>query len=220
MTVPSLASAPSAFHASSSQPQTGLAPQSVIRPTREEAEAAVKTLLAWAGDDPEREGLQDTPRRVVKAFDEYFQGYALAPEDVLNRSFNEVSGYDDMVLLRDIRFESHCEHHMAPIIGKAHVAYIPQNAVVGISKLARLVDLFAKRLQIQERMTADIAEALDRVLQPKGAAVLIEAEHGCMACRGVHKDGVVMVTKTLTGLFRTDPDFRRAFMDAARPKSY
>lgn len=187
---------------------------SALRPSREEAEAAVKTLLAWTGDDPRREGLLDTPARVVKAFEEYFQGYAQEPEDVLNRSFNEVSGYDDMVLLKDIRFESHCEHHMAPIIGKAHVAYIPQGAVVGISKLARLVDLYAKRLQIQERMTADIAQALDRVLQPKGAAVMIEAEHGCMSCRGVHKDGVAMVTKTLTGAFKDDPTMRSAFMDA------
>ena len=184
------------------------------RPSRAEAEMAVKTLLAWAGDDPSREGLLDTPRRVVKAFDEYFQGYALEPEDVLNRSFNEVSGYDDMVLLKDIRFESHCEHHMAPIIGKAHVAYIPKDSVVGISKLARLVDLYAKRLQIQERMTADIAQALDRVLQPKGAAVMISAEHGCMSCRGVHKDGVAMITKTLTGAFKDDPAMRQAFLDA------
>lgn len=190
--------------------------QPEIRPTRSEAEAAVKLLLAWAGDDPEREGLLDTPKRVVKAFEEYFQGYAQDPEDVLNRSFNEVSGYDDMVLLKDIRFESHCEHHMAPIIGKAHVAYIPQDSVVGISELARLVDLFAKRLQIQERMTADIAQALDRVLEPKGAAVMIEAEHGCMSCRGVHKDGVSMVTKTLTGLFKADESFRRAFLDAVQ----
>ena len=184
------------------------------RPSRVEAEMAVKTLLAWAGDDPSREGLLDTPRRVVKAFDEYFQGYTLEPEDVLNRSFNEVSGYDDMVLLKDIRFESHCEHHMAPIIGKAHVAYIPKDSVVGISKLARLVDLYAKRLQIQERMTADIAQALDRVLQPRGAAVMISAEHGCMSCRGVHKDGVAMITKTLTGVFKDDPAMRQAFLDA------
>lgn len=190
------------------------APQ--MRPTREEAEAAVQTLLAWTGDDPKREGLRDTPKRVVKAFEEYFRGYALEPEDVLNRSFNEVSGYDDMVLLKDIRFESHCEHHMAPIIGKAHVAYIPQQSVVGISKLARLVDLYAKRLQIQERMTADIAHALDRVLAPKGAAVLLNAEHGCMACRGVHKDGVAMITKTLTGVFKTDPVFRQSFLDAVQ----
>ena len=189
-----------------------------LRPTRAEAEAAVKTLLAWAGDDPEREGLLDTPKRVVKAYEEFFQGYALEPEDVLNRSFNEVSGYDDMVLLKDIRFESHCEHHMAPIIGKAHVAYIPQKSVVGISKLARLVDLYAKRLQIQERMTADIANALDRVLKPKGAAVMIEAEHGCMSCRGVHKDGVSMVTKTLTGAFKDEPAMRSAFMDAVHSR--
>lgn len=190
-----------------------------LKPSRAEAEAAVKTLLAWTGDDPSREGLLDTPRRVVKAFEEYFQGYAYEPEDVLNRSFNEVSGYDDMVLLKDIRFESHCEHHMAPIIGKAHVAYIPQDSVVGISKLARLVDLYAKRLQIQERMTADIAQALERVLKPKGAAVMISAEHGCMSCRGVHKDGVAMITKTLTGAFKEDPTMRAAFMDAVNKSS-
>ena len=191
-----------------------LNPETSLRPTRAEAEAAVEILLAWAGDDPTREGLLDTPRRVVKAFEEYFQGYALGAENILNRSFNEVNGYDDMVLLKDIRFESHCEHHIAPIIGKAHVAYVPSKSVVGISKLARLVDLYAKRLQIQERMTADIATALDRVLEPKGAAVMIEAEHGCMSCRGVHKDGVSMVTKTLTGVFQSDPEFRNAFLDA------
>ena len=188
--------------------------QSQLRPTRSAAEAAVRTLLAWAGDDPEREGLRDTPKRVVKAFEEYFQGYAQEPEEVLNRSFSEISNYDDMVLLKDIRFESHCEHHMAPIVGKAHVAYVPRDTVVGISKLARLVDLYAKRLQIQERMTADIAQALDRVLEPQGAAVMIEAEHGCLSCRGVHKDGVSMVTKTLIGVFQEEGPFRRAFFDA------
>ena len=191
-----------------------LNPKSVLRPTRQEAEAAVKTLLAWAGDDPTREGLVDTPGRVVKAFEEYFSGYALNPEDILSCTFKDVNGYDDMVLLKDIRFESHCEHHMAPIIGHAHVAYIPQNAVVGISKLARLVDLYAKRLQIQERMTADIAQALERVLAPRGTAVMLEAEHGCMSCRGVHKDGVSMVTKVLTGAFKTDLEFQRAFLTA------
>ena len=188
--------------------------QSQLRPTRSAAEAAVRTLLAWAGDNPEREGLRDTPKRVVKAFEEYFQGYAQEPEEVLNRSFSEISNYDDMVLLKDIRFESHCEHHMAPIIGKAHVAYVPRDTVVGISKLARLVDLYAKRLQIQERMTADIAQALDRVLKPQGAAVMIEAEHGCLSCRGVHKDGVSMVTKTLIGVFQEEGPFRRAFFGA------
>ena len=189
-------------------------PDTTLKPTRAEAEAAVETLIAWAGDDPRREGLRDTPRRVVKAWEEYFSGYALEAEDVLNRSFKEVGSYDDMVLLKDIRFESHCEHHMAPIVGKAHVAYVPCASVVGISKLARLVDVFARRLQIQERMTADIAEALDCVLEPKGAAVMIESEHGCMSCRGVRKHGVTMVTKKLTGVFQTNPDIRQSFMDA------
>ena len=188
----------------------------VARPSREAAEAAVRTLLAWTGDDPNREGLIDTPKRVVRAFEEHFQGYGLRPEEVLNCSFSEISGYHDMVLLKDIRFESHCEHHLAPIIGKAHIAYVPHKSVVGISKLARLVDLYAKRLQIQERMTAEIAQAIDQILAPRGTAVMLEAEHGCLTCRGVHKTGVSLVTQTLTGLFLRDPAFRDGFFSAVQ----
>jgi GTP cyclohydrolase I len=182
------------------------------RPTREEAEAAVRTLLEWAGDDPDREGLKGTPSRVVRAFEEYFAGYASDPIDLLQRTFEETDGYDEMVVLKDIRFESHCEHHIAPIIGKAHVAYLPQQRVVGISKLARLVEVYAKRLQIQEKMTAQIANTLDEVLQPKGVAVVIEAAHQCMTTRGVHKPGVSMVTSRMLGAFRTDPSTRREFL--------
>jgi GTP cyclohydrolase I len=182
------------------------------RPTREEAERAVRTLLEWAGDDPEREGLQATPSRVVRAFEEYFIGYASDPVELLQRTFEETDGYDEMVVLKDIRFESHCEHHIAPIIGKAHVAYLPQQRVVGISKLARLVEVYAKRLQIQEKMTAQIANTLDDVLQPKGVAVVIEAAHQCMTTRGVHKPGVSMVTSRMLGAFRTDPSTRREFL--------
>ena len=182
------------------------------RPTREEAERAVRTLLEWAGDDPEREGLKGTPSRVVRSFEEYFTGYASDPIEVLQRTFEETDGYDEMVVLKDIRFESHCEHHLAPIIGKAHVAYLPQRRVVGISKLARLVEVYAKRLQIQEKMTAQIANTLDEVLQPKGVAVVIEAAHQCMTTRGVHKPGVSMVTSRMLGAFRTDPSTRREFL--------
>src|SRR5690242_16888019 len=182
------------------------------RPTREEAERAVRTLLEWAGDDPEREGLKGTPSRVVRAFEEYFAGYAIDPVELLHRTFEETDGYDEMVVLKDIRFESHCEHHLAPIIGKAHVAYLPQQRVVGISKLARLVEVYAKRLQIQEKMTAQIANTLDEVLQPKGVAVVIEAAHQCMTTRGVHKPGVSMVTSRMLGAFRTDPSTRREFL--------
>jgi GTP cyclohydrolase IA len=181
-------------------------------PTREEAERAVRTLLEWAGDDPEREGLKGTPSRVVRAFEEYFAGYAIDPVELLQRTFEETDGYDEMVVLKDIRFESHCEHHIAPIIGKAHVAYLPQRRVVGISKLARLVEVYAKRLQIQEKMTAQIANTLDEVLQPKGVAVVIEAAHQCMTTRGVHKPGVAMVTSRMLGAFRTDPSTRREFL--------
>ena len=177
----------------------------VRSPSRAEAEAAVRTLLRWAGDDPDREGLQGTPGRVVRAFEEFFAGYATDPVALLERTFEEVAGYDEMVVLRDIRFESHCEHHLAPIIGKAHVAYLPSGRVVGISKLARLVDAYAKRLQIQEKMTAQIAAAIDAVLRPKGVGVVIEAAHQCMTTRGVHRPGVTMVTSRLLGAFRTDP---------------
>jgi GTP cyclohydrolase IA len=182
------------------------------RPSRAEAEAAVRTLIEWAGDDPDREGLKGTPRRVSRAFEEYFSGYDTNPVELLQRTFEETDGYDEMVVLRDIRFESHCEHHIAPIIGKAHVAYLPQKRVVGISKLARLVEVYAKRLQIQEKMTAQIANTLDEVLQPKGVAVVIEAAHQCMTTRGVHKAGVAMVTSRMLGAFRTDASTRREFL--------
>ena len=182
------------------------------RPTREEAEAAVRLLLRYAGDDPNREGLLGTPARVVRAYDEYFAGYGEDPVELLARTFEETDGYDEMVVLKDIRFESHCEHHMAPIIGKAHVAYLPSTRVVGISKLARLVEVYAKRLQIQEKMTAQIANSLDEVLRPKGVAVVIEAAHQCMTTRGVHKPGVTMVTSRMLGHFRSDPTTRREFL--------
>ena len=182
------------------------------RPSREEAEAAVRLLLRYAGDDPTREGLAGTPARVVRAFDEYFAGYDDDPVELLARTFEETDGYDEMVVLKDIRFESHCEHHIAPIIGKAHVGYLPSTRVVGISKLARLVEVFAKRLQIQEKMTAQIANTLDEVLRPKGVAVVIEAAHECMTTRGVHKPGVAMVTSRMLGAFRTDPTTRRDFL--------
>lgn len=182
------------------------------RPTQEEAEQAVRVLLGWAGDNPAREGLHDTPSRVVRAFEEYFAGYKEDPVEILNRTFDEVEGYDEMVLLRDIRFESHCEHHLAPFIGQAHVAYLPENRVVGISKLARVVDIFARRLQIQEKMTAQIANAIEQALQPRGVAVMVQGSHGCMTCRGVHKSGASMVTTKLSGQFKTDPALRDTFL--------
>ena len=175
------------------------------RPTREEAEAAVRTLLRWAGDDPDREGLRETPRRVVKAYQEFFRGYDEKPEDVLARVFEEVEGYDDLVLVRDIPFTSHCEHHVVPFVGKAHIAYYPTGGVVGLSKLARLVDVYARRLQTQEAMTAQIATAIDEHLDPRGVAVLIEAEHMCMSMRGVLKQGSSTVTVQFSGVFRDDP---------------
>ena len=184
----------------------------VERPSRAEAEAAVRILLTWAGDNPKREGLLDTPSRVVKAYEQWFRGYDEDPVAMLQRTFEEVEGYDEMVVLRDIRFESYCEHHMAPIIGKAHVAYVPTDRVVGISKLARVVDAFAKRLQVQEKMNAQIANTLMDVLKPRGVAVVLEAEHHCMSTRGVHKPGVSMVTSTMLGAFKTDRDLRRDFM--------
>jgi GTP cyclohydrolase I len=183
------------------------------RPTREEAERAIHTLLRWAGDDPAREGLADTPARVARAFEDWFSGYTQDPEEYLARTFEEVSGYDDMVILKDIRFESHCEHHLAPIIGRAHVGYLPNNKVVGISKLARVVDAFARRLQVQEKMNAQIAQCIQRVLEPKGVAVVIEAAHQCMTTRGVHKSGVTMVTSTMLGDFRTNDVTRREFLN-------
>lgn len=185
----------------------------VIRPTRAQAEEAVRTLLRWAGDDPDREGLLDTPARVTKAYGDWFRGYDEDPAAMLQRTFEEVEGYDEMVVLRDIRYESYCEHHMAPIIGHAHVGYIPTDRVVGISKLARVVDAFSKRLQVQEKMNAQIARTLFDVLKPKGVAVVLEGEHHCMSTRGVHKPGVSMVTSMMLGDFKTDRDLRREFMD-------
>jgi GTP cyclohydrolase IA len=187
-------------------------PAAVIRPTREEAEEAVRVLLRWAGDDPNREGLRGTPGRVTRAYGEFFAGYQSDPVELLQRTFEETNGYDEMVVLKDIRFESHCEHHLAPIIGRAHIAYLPNKRVVGISKLARLVDVFAKRLQIQEKMTAQIATTLSDVLRPKGVAVVIEAAHQCMTTRGVHKPGVSMITSHMLGAFRSDPSTRREFL--------
>jgi GTP cyclohydrolase I len=182
---------------------------STDRPTREEAEAAVRTLLRWAGDDPSREGLTDTPARVARAYEEFFSGYEIDPVALLERTFEETDGYDEIVLLRDIRLESHCEHHMVPIIGRAHVAYLPHHRVVGISKLARVVDAYARRLQIQEKLTAQIANTIQQVLEPRGVAVVIEAAHQCMTTRGIHKPGVTMVTSRMLGAFRDDPTTRR-----------
>ena len=179
------------------------------KPSQADAEAAVRTLIEWAGDDPEREGLRDTPSRVTRAYRELFGGYEVDAPSLLERTFEEVEGYDEIILLRDIRVESYCEHHMVPIIGRAHVAYLPENRVVGISKLARVVDAFSRRLQIQEKLTVQIADTIDQVLQPKGVAVMIEAGHQCMTTRGVHKPGVSMVTSRMVGVFRTDPETRR-----------
>lgn len=180
-------------------------------PSRAEAEAAVRTLIRWAGDDPMREGLLDTPKRVAEAFEEWFSGYDEDPEALLTRTFEEVEGYDDIVLLKGIRLESYCEHHMAPIIGEAHIAYLPSNKVVGISKLARLVDAYSKRLQIQEKLTAQIADTLERVLKPRGVAVMVSAEHQCMSTRGVHKEHVDTITTRFTGVFREDPRMEERF---------
>lgn len=194
------------------QTKTAQAKKEPVRPSRDEALAAVETLLRWAGDDPSREGLEGTPDRVVRSYEEFFGGYDIDPVDLLQRTFEEVEGYDEIVVLRDIRFESHCEHHMAPIIGCAHVAYLPNSRVVGISKLARVVDAYARRLQIQEKMTVQIARAIDTVLQPKGVAVVIEGAHQCMTTRGVHKPGTSMVTSQMLGRFRSDPATRREFL--------
>ena len=181
-------------------------------PTRSEAEEAVRILIKWMGDDPTREGLIDTPKRVINSYGELFSGYTQDPSEILERTFEETDGYGDIVLLKDIRVESYCEHHLIPITGIAHVAYIPENRVVGISKLARTVELFSKRLQIQEKLTSQVANAINDTLKPKGVAVLIEAEHGCMTTRGVHKPGVNMVTKTLIGCFKENPDLRTEFL--------
>lgn len=200
------------------QPETPDA--STARPSREEAEDAVRTLLRWVCDDPTREGLLDTPKRVVRAYEDMFAGYATDPVALLERTFEETEGYDEMVLLRDIRVESHCEHHMVPIIGRAHVAYLPGTRVVGISKLARVVDAYAKRLQIQEKLTAQVAQTIQDVLRPRGVAVIIEAGHQCMTTRGVHKPGVSMVTSKMLGVFRDDREMRRELMAmVAAPRS-
>jgi len=182
------------------------------RPSREEAEGAVRTLIKFAGDDPDREGLEGTPDRVARSYEEFFSGYFDNPAELLKRTFREVEGYDEMVLLKDIDFVSHCEHHMVPIIGKVHVAYLPACRVVGISKLARVVDVFAKRLQIQEKMTSQIANTINEVLEPRGVAVVIEAVHECMTTRGVNKTDVSMMTSTLLGEFRENPSTRAEFM--------
>ncbi len=187
-------------------------PNDAKKPSRAEAEAAIRTLLMWAGEDPEREGLQDTPARVARAYEEFFKGYAEDPVAILARTFEEIDGYDEMVVLRDIRIESHCEHHMVPIIGRAHVAYLPNTRVVGISKLARVVDAYAHRFQIQEKLTAQIANTISDVLQPRGVAVVIEANHQCMSTRGVHKPGASMITSRMLGAFREDPSTRREFL--------
>ncbi len=188
----------------------------VPRPSRDEAETAVKTLLAYIGEDPAREGLVDTPRRVVEAYDELFQGYHKCPAEVLNRTFGEIAGYDDFVLVSDIVFHSHCEHHMMPFYGKAHIAYTPVERVVGLSKLARLVDIFAHRLQTQEHMTAQIAGAIDTILEPRGVAVLIEAEHTCMSVRGIAKHGAKTVTSRFTGAFHENPEQQNRFLSMLR----
>ena len=182
------------------------------KPSREQAEAAVRTLLRWAGDDPGREGLLDTPKRVVEAYGDWYSGYGEDPAEYLARTFEEVAGYDEMIVLRDIEFESHCEHHMAPIIGKAHVGYLPEGKVVGISKLARVVETYARRFQVQEKMTAQIAHCIEHVLQPRGVAVVVEAAHECMTTRGIHKRGVSMVTSKMIGAFREDARTRMEFL--------
>ena len=186
------------------------------QPTQEEAEEAVRTLIRWAGDDPDREGLLETPARVARSYREFYAGYELDPEAVLLKTFEETGGYDEIVLIRDISVDSHCEHHMVPISGRAHVAYIPNSRVVGISKLARVVEIFSKRLQIQEKMTVDIATTIDRVLKPQGVAVVIEASHQCMTTRGIRKAGADTVTSHMLGAFRDDPSTRREFLAMIR----
>ena len=183
------------------------------KPTKEEAKEAVKTLIKWAGDDPTREGLLETPNRVAKSYQDFFSGYDEDPREILSKKFREVEGYDEMIVLKDIRLESHCEHHMVPFIGKAHVGYLPNNKIVGLSKLARVVELFSKRLQIQEKLTAQIANTIDEILKPKGVGVIIEASHLCIATRGVRKETSRMVTSRMLGLFRDNSDTRREFMD-------
>lgn len=182
------------------------------KPTQQEAENAVRTLIAWAGDNPDREGLIETPQRVVNAYKEFFNGYEQDPDKILGKTFEEIADYDDMILLKDMRLESHCEHHMVPFLGKAHIAYIPNKKIVGISKIARLLDVFAKRLQTQEILTAQISEAINRVLQPKGVAVLISAKHQCMTTRGIHKIDTATITKKMTGEFKDNPKLEKKFL--------
>lgn len=196
----------------SAQRQPALAQPSTARPSADEAKEAVRTLIRWAGDDPSREGLLDTPRRVIEAYEEFYAGYAENPDDVLAKTFEEVADYDEIVLLKNMDFESHCEHHMVPIIGRAHIAYLPDKKVVGISKLARLLDVFARRLQTQELMTKQIADAIERALQPKGIAVIIDAKHECMTTRGVHKTATTTITSQMRGTFRSDPRSRMEVM--------
>jgi GTP cyclohydrolase I len=193
-------------------PMATLASDGAGKPSRSEAEAAVRTLIRWAGENPDREGLKGTPDRVVRSYEEFFAGYNDDPREILQRTFEEVEGYDEVVALRDIRLESYCEHHMVPIIGVAHIGYLPDKRVVGISKLARVVDAYARRLQIQEKLTAQIANTIEEVLQPRGVAVVIEAAHQCMTTRGVHKDGVTMVTSRMLGAFRDNGETRREFL--------
>ena len=191
------------------------------KPTREEAEEAVRTLISWTGDNPDREGLIETPKRVVKAYEEFFEGYNMDPEEVLTKTFEEVQGYDDAVIVRNIRVESHCEHHIVPILGVAHVGYIPNNRVVGISKLARVIEIFGKRLQTQETMTAQIADTIQKVLQPKGVAVVVDASHQCMTTRGIHKTESSTITSRMLGAFRDNPETRSEFMNLINsPKDF
>ena len=195
--------------------------EKVLKPTREEAEEAVRTLICWTGDYPDREGLIETPKRVVKAYEEFFEGYEIDPEEVLTKTFEEVQGYDDAVIVRNIRVESHCEHHIVPILGVAHVGYIPNNRVVGISKLARVVEIFGKRLQTQETMTAQIADTIQKVLQPKGVAVVVDASHQCMTTRGIHKTESSTITSRMLGAFRDNPETRGEFMNLINsPKDF
>ena len=195
--------------------------ETVVKPTREEAEEAVRTLICWTGDNPDREGLIETPKRVVKAYEEFFEGYHMDPEEVLTKTFEEVQGYDDAVIVRNIRVESHCEHHIVPILGVAHVGYIPNNRVVGISKLARVIEIFGKRLQTQETMTAQIADTIQKVLQPKGVAVVVDASHQCMTTRGIHKTESSTITSRMLGAFRDNPETRSEFMNLINsPKDF
>ena len=195
--------------------------ETAVKPTREEAEEAVRTLICWTGDNPDREGLIETPKRVVKAYEEFFEGYNMDPEEVLTKTFEEVQGYDDAVIVRNIRVESHCEHHIVPILGVAHVGYIPNNRVVGISKLARVIEIFGKRLQTQETMTAQIADTIQKVLQPKGVAVVVDASHQCMTTRGIHKTESSTITSRMLGAFRDNPETRSEFMNLINsPKDF